>query len=145
MLSKKTFYYICSLFSLTLLNFTIALAQEAAPVEGVNPAELQPPTFASSFAEMAPMFGIVFFIFYFMVVKPQQTKLRQQEELIKNLAKGASVLTSSGIIGRVAGIEKDYILLELAPNVKVRFQSSHIVKSIDPGAEKDSQTAKAIG
>ena len=145
MLSKNTFYYACSIGLSALLNISAAFAQGTEPVPGVTPTELQPPTFASSFAEMAPMFGIVFFIFYFMVVKPQQTKQRQQDELIKNLAKGASVITSSGIIGRVAGIEKDYILLELAPNVKVRFQSSHIVKSIDPGAEKDSQTAKAIG
>ncbi len=151
LLYKRKFYFFvnCMNFKKTFWNFSIiaqalsfpliAVAQQSA--EAPLPPELQPPTFASSFAEMAPMFGIVFFIFYFMVIKPQQTKQMQQEKLIKNLAKGATVITSSGIIGRVAGIEKDYILLELAMNVKVKFQPAHIVKAYEPTAEKSAAEA----
>lgn len=134
----------CAFAALTAslgLNLSVALAQAPAPA-GVP--DLTPPSLFGSLAENAPAFAIIFLIFYYMVVKPQQTKQRQQEELIKNLAKGATVLTSSGIIGRVAGIEKDYILLELATNVKVRFQPSHIVKSLDPqSGEQESQKDKA--
>lgn len=132
---KKAFYGIV----VVVLNCAVLLS--GAFAQQPEAAEMQPPTFASSFAEMAPMFAIVFFIFYFMVIKPQQNKQMQQEQLIKNLAKGATVVTSSGIIGRVAGIEKDYILLELAMNVKVKFQPSHIVKAFEPVAEKSAAEA----
>lgn len=134
------FYKIRPLFCLALVSASEALAQGAAPTPAT---ELAAPTFTSSLAENAPVFAIIFLIFYYMVVKPQQTKQRQQEQLVKDLAKGATVLTSSGIIGRVAGIEKDHILLELAANVKVRFQPSSIVKSLDIKAELDSQKVKA--
>jgi preprotein translocase subunit YajC len=142
MIFKKTFYFNLIQAATTFMLSSVALAQEGQGL--VQPgADLPPPSFASSFAEMMPMFAIVFAIFYFMVVKPQQNKLRQQEELIKNLSKGNTVLTSSGIIGRVAGIEKDHILLELATNVKVRFQPSHIVKSLEPSGEKEVEKGKA--
>jgi preprotein translocase subunit YajC len=121
--------------SIILLLPTILSAQEALPAS--NPAELPPPTFMSSLAEMGPMFMIVFMVFYFMVLKPQQTKLKDQENLIKNLKKGDMVVTSSGIIGRVAGIEKDHILVELATNVKVKFQTSHVTKLYEAEAAKE--------
>lgn len=140
MINKRSFYLIAAAAGSLLLAVADGWAQAAAPV---TPPELAPPSFATSLAENAPAFAIIFLIFYYMVVRPQQTKQKKQEELVKNLAKGATVLTSSGIIGRVAGMEKDYILLELATNVKVRFQPSHIVKSLDPQGEKDAQKDKA--
>ena len=122
--------------SITLLLPTILLAQEALPAS--NPGELPPPTFMSSLAEMGPMFMIVFMVFYFMVLKPQQTKLKEQENLIKNLKKGDMVVTTSGIIGRVAGIEKDHILVELATNTKVKFLTSHVTKLYEAEVSKET-------
>lgn len=98
-----------------------ALAQAAAAA----PAQ---PSFTEVLGRMLPMFIIVFFIFYFLVLKPQQAKLKTHQELIASLKKGDTVVTTGGIFGRVAGTEKDYILLELAPNVRVRVEIAHVAR-----------------
>jgi preprotein translocase subunit YajC len=123
-----------------------AMAFAQAGITNSAPSELPPPSFTSSLLEMMPMFMIVFMIFYLMVLKPQQKKLQDQEKLIKGLKKGDQVVTSSGIIGRVAGTDKDHILLELSPNVRVKFQPTHIAKLLEPEQEKgkESSASKAV-
>jgi preprotein translocase subunit YajC len=54
------------------------------------------------------------------------------------MKRGDSVVTSSGIVGKVSGVEGDHILLEIAPNVKVKILQQHIVRLENP-----SQTSKA--
>lgn len=110
-----------------------ALAQQALP-PGAPPGE---PSFMQLLSAMAPMLLVVFLVFHFMVLRPQSLKLKAQENLLVGLKKGDNVTTSSGIIGRVAGIEKEYILLEVAPNVRIRVERNHISKAVEkPGAEK---------
>lgn len=111
---------------------SLAFAQEATPQIGLG----------DRFMALLPMLCIVFLIFHLMVLGPQQRKLKAHDALVKTLKKGDLVLTSSGIIGRVAGIEKDYILLEVASNVKVKIQHSHISKLIDK-EEKSSEKSAA--
>ena len=104
----------------SMLFVSEAFAQAAAGGPPQSPGE--------ALMRTLPMLGIVFLIFYFLVFRPQQKKLNAQAELLGGLKKGDSVVTSSGIIGRVAGVEKDHILLEIANNVRVKFERSHIVK-----------------
>lgn len=110
----------------SLLGLTVCselFAQEAATPE--------PPGFGQILRKMMPMFAFVFLIFYFMVMKPQQDKLRNQKSLIEGLKRGDQVVTSSGIIARVATIDKDFILLEVSNNVKIKFEPAHILKRLD--------------
>jgi len=93
------------------------------------------PSFSQALAKMLPMFVMVFMIFYLMVLKPQQKKLLDQQKLLESLQKGNTVITTSGIIARVASVEKDYILLEVASNVKVKFDRSHIAKLYEQSEE----------
>jgi len=87
------------------------------------------------------MFIIVGAIFWFLVLKPQQDKLKAQQNLLSALKKGDAVVTSSGIIGRVAAVEKDHILVEIANNVRVKFEPSHIARK--PEKETKETTEKA--
>jgi preprotein translocase subunit YajC len=104
-----------------------------------TPAPGQSPGLAQMLTNMLPMFAMVFLIFYLLVFKPQQKKLRDHQILMEALKKGDTVITSSGIIGRVAGVEKDYILVEIANNTRVKFERSHIVKK----EEKEAATQNA--
>ena len=114
----------------TLLSST-AFAQAVPPAE--QPGIMQ------ILQSMLPMFAMVFMIFYLLVFKPQQKKLKEHQTLMETLKKGDSVVTSSGIIGRVAGVEKDHILVEIATNVRVKFERSHIVKNdTKEAAEKNA-------
>jgi preprotein translocase subunit YajC len=63
-----------------------------------------------------------------MVLRPQQLKEKAQDDLLKGLKKGEGVVTSAGIFGKVAGVEEAAILLEVAPNVRVRVEKTSIVR-----------------
>jgi preprotein translocase subunit YajC len=100
------------------------------------------PGFGEVLFKMLPMFVMVFLIFYFMVIKPQQQKLREQDTLIKSLKKGDTVVTTGGMIAKVSQIEPDAIVLELAQNVKVRFEPAHVTKRFEPNkGGKDSASS----
>ncbi len=70
--------------------------------------------------QIAP-FGLIFVIMYFLVLRPQQKKARDHSDLIKNIRRGDSIVTSGGIIGKVTKVIDDAeIELEIAQNVRVR-------------------------
>jgi len=72
------------------------------------------------------MFGAMFLIFYFMIIRPQQKKAKEREAMLNNLEKGDKIVTTGGIHGTVAGIEEKTILLQISDNVKVKVERSAI-------------------
>ncbi len=68
-------------------------------------------------------------IFYFMLIRPQQKRMRQQMELINSLRPGDEVMTSSGIYGTITEIEEDTVLLEVAEDVEIRVAKSAIART----------------
>lgn len=98
------------------------------------------PSFGELLGRMLPMFIVVFLIFYFLVMRPQAQKLRTQNDMLNALKRGDQVLTTSGMFAKVAGVEKDYILLEVANNVRIKFDKAHIAKRID---NKEAEKAAA--
>lgn len=108
-----------------------AVAQAAAPAA-------EAPTLLGSLIQMLPMLAVCYLIFYFMVIRPQETKNKQHKTLLESLKRGDSIVTSGGFIGKVAGVEKEYVMLEIAPNVKIKVLQSHIARF-----EVDPQKAKA--
>ncbi len=111
---------------ISLLGLCAAWAPEVFAQASAAPGGQAPQ--GQMFFHTMVMLGIVFMVFYFLVFSPQQKKLKAQAALHASLKKGDSVVTSSGIIGRVAAVEKEYILLEIASNVRVKFEHAHIVK-----------------
>ena len=64
-------------------------------------------------------------IFYFLMIRPQQQRAKQHQEMIANVRRGDTVVTSGGIVGRVAKVKDDTeILVEIADNVQVRVVKS---------------------
>jgi preprotein translocase subunit YajC len=123
--------------ALVALSVGDALAQ-AAPAATVPGAAPETPTLFGALVQMLPMLAICYLIFYFMVIRPQESKNKQHRTLLESIKRGDSVVTSSGIVGKVAGVEKDHIQLEIAPNVKVKFLLSAIAR-----LESEAQKSKA--
>ena len=70
--------------------------------------------------ELMP-FVLLFVIFYFLIIRPQRTKAKRHQEMIANLRRGDTVVTSGGLIGKVSKvIDESEIQVELAENVRVR-------------------------
>ena len=115
------------------------LAQDGGQVFSTPPATAeQQPSFMQSLISMLPMLAICYLIFWVMVIRPQESKIKKHKNLLESLKRGDSVVTTGGIIGRVASVDKDGVLVEIAPNVKVKFAQSHIV-----GLEKGESKAEA--
>ena len=68
-------------------------------------------------------------IFYFMLIRPQQKRMRQQMELMNNLRKGDEIMTSAGIYGTITEVEEETILLEVSEDVEIRVAKSAIART----------------
>jgi preprotein translocase subunit YajC len=102
-----------------------------------------PPSFTEMLAKMLPLFAMVFFVFYVLVFRPQQKKLREHQKLVEGLKKGDAVVTSSGIIARIFAVEDDAIVLEVAPNTRMRFEKAHVTKRVAPTSSVDKGAASS--
>ncbi|MFT8718669.1 preprotein translocase subunit YajC [Acetobacter sp.] len=76
---------------------------------------------ASGMLQLLP-YALVFIIFYFLMIRPQQQKQKKHKENLANLRRGDKIVTAGGIVGvvRKAAPEMDEIEVEIAPNVSVR-------------------------
>jgi preprotein translocase subunit YajC len=81
------------------------------------------------------MFGAIFLIFYFMIIRPQQKRAKERNKLLSNLQKGDKVVTSGGLHGVIAGLDEKTALIQVADNVKMKFERSAITTVI---ASKDT-------
>ena len=72
---------------------------------------------------------LIFVVFYFMLIRPQQKKAKQHKDMVQALKRGDRVLTAGGIIGQVTKLVDDNeIEVEIAANVKVRLVRSAITE-----------------
>jgi preprotein translocase subunit YajC len=72
------------------------------------------------------MFGAIFVIFYFMIIRPQQKRSKEREKMLSNIAKGDKVVTSGGMHGTIAGLDEKTVLLEVGDKIKLKFERSAI-------------------
>ncbi len=92
---------------------------------------------------MLMMFGAMFAILYFVMIRPQQKQQRKHAELISSLKKGDEVILSSGIVGRIFSVEDKFLVLELSDKNKmkvlkiaVQALTNPIVPAIQASSEK---------
>jgi preprotein translocase subunit YajC len=93
------------------------MAMAPAPVEGQE----APPFWVT----MMPMV-LIFVIFYFMLIRPQQKRAREHEALVKGVKTGDKVVAAGGILGIVANVKETTIVLKVADNVKIEVQKASI-------------------
>ena len=72
------------------------------------------------------MILIMFAIFYFLLIRPQQKQRKQHNEMLAALKKGDRVITSGGLHGEISGIKDDLITMEIAPKVRVKVSRNSI-------------------
>ena len=83
----------------------------------------RPPHFLES--PLAPLL-LVFAVFYFLLVRPQQKRAKEHKALVDGLKRNDKVVTSSGIFGRILEVAEQSVVLEIAPNVSIRLERSQI-------------------
>ena len=69
---------------------------------------------------------LMFAIFYFLLIRPQQKKAKQHKQLLAAIKKGDRVVTSGGLHGLVTGLTEDVVTVEIAPKVRVKIARGSI-------------------
>lgn len=84
--------------------------------------------------------GLLFFIFYFILIRPQQKRLKAHQTMLKGLQKGSKVMTSGGIIGTIVRFEgNDIVILEIAQGIKIRVARTAVSDVVtDTGASESA-------
>lgn len=102
---------------------------ETAATAGQTPYELSA---EKMMMDNLTVLAMLFFVFYFILIRPQQKRVKKHQEMMKSLAKGNRVVTSGGLIGVISKFEGDDVaVLEIAPNTKIRVVKSSVVEVKD--------------
>ncbi len=72
------------------------------------------------------MFALIIAIFYFMIIRPQQKRTKEREQLLSTIKKGDKIVTAGGLHGKIIAVEEKTVLIELADNIKVKLERSSI-------------------
>lgn len=95
-----------------------------------SPAWAQQATDGPSMVMQLMPFLIMFFIFYFLVMRPQVKKQKTHQDFITKLKRGDRVLTNSGIFGTIEGLTDKYVTLEVAQGVKIRVLKTYVAQPV---------------
>ena len=95
----------------------------------------------STLIQLAPL-ALIFVVFYFFLIRPQQTKAKQQRTMLDAIRRGDRVVTGGGFIGTVAKVvNPEEVLIDIADNVRVRVVRSTIAQVLaktEPAAPKSA-------
>ncbi len=78
-----------------------------------------------SFGAFIPLI-LMFVIFYFLLIRPQQKKQKEHRHMLGNLKKGDRIITSGGLYGRITGITDNVVTVEISEKVRVKVGRSYI-------------------
>lgn len=72
------------------------------------------------------MMGIMFAIMYFIMIRPQQKRIKEHEEFVSKLERGTEVVTDSGIFGTIVGLTETVATIEIAEGTKIKIERRRI-------------------
>ncbi len=99
------------------------------------------------FVSLLPLI-LIFAVFYFLLIRPQQRKMKDHRALIESLKRGDQVLTSGGIFGKITKVDETTVTVEIAKEVQVQVQRSTIADVVNkpkPGAAAPAANANTGG
>ena len=73
---------------------------------------------------------VIFVIFYFLLIRPQQKKQKELKALLNNLAYGDTIMTTGGIHGKITGLADTVVTLEIADKVRIKISRSAVASII---------------
>jgi len=88
-------------------------------------------------------FVLIFVLFYFLILRPQQKQTSEREEMIKNLKRGDNVLTNGGIYGKITNVSDDLLTVEIAKGINISMTRNGVASLASPNSdEKKSKEGK---
>ena len=106
---------------MTILSRFPQLLQVAAPAGGNN-----------QFVSTIVMFGLVFLIFYFLIIRPQSKRQKETKRMLAEIKKGDKIQTIGGIRGTIVSVKEDSIIVKVDSSCDMEFVRSAIATVINP-------------
>jgi preprotein translocase subunit YajC len=94
----------------------------------ITPAYAQSAAGSGDFLIQILPFLLIFVIMYFLIIRPQQRRLKDHKEMVAAVRRGDTVVTGGGLIGKVTKADDDELQVELAPGMKVKVIRSTITE-----------------
>jgi len=86
---------------------------------------------AAGFSSFIPII-LMFVIFYFLLIRPQQKRQKEHRSMVSNLKKGDRIITSGGLYGRITGIDDTTLTVEIADKVRVKVARANVSAMVQP-------------
>ena len=105
----------------------------------ISPAFAQTASNTDSFSGALPMiiqFAALGLVFYFLLIRPQQKRMKDHKAKIDSVKKGDQVVTGGGLVGKVVRVDEVYCDVELAPGMKVKAVKSTLTDVVNPATAK---------
>ncbi len=83
------------------------------------------------------LFGGMFVVMYFLMIRPQQKRAKQHRDLVSSLKVGDEILLSSGFVARIRALDDNYVSAEIAPNVVIKAQRQAINSLLPKGTYRE--------
>jgi preprotein translocase subunit YajC len=99
------------------------------------PAATGSPDMLSSLGSMLPLV-LMFVVLYFVMIRPQMKRQKEQKAMIDALAKGDEVITAGGLLGKVTKVSDGYITVEVATGTEVVIQKAAVTLLLPKGSIK---------
>ena len=96
-----------------------------AQAQGKGGGSAVPGCGGGGMAQMLPLI-LMFGVFYILLIRPQQKKMKEHRAMLNNLKRGDQIITNGGLMGRISGITDKLVTLEVAEKIRVRVLRSHI-------------------
>jgi preprotein translocase subunit YajC len=82
---------------------------------------------------------LMFVLLYFLMIRPQMKRAKDQKHMVEALQKGDEVITAGGVLGRITRISDAYVSLEVAPNTEISIQKTAVQMLLPKGTLKSIQ------
>ena len=82
---------------------------------------------------------LMFVLLYFLMIRPQMKRSKEQKAMIEALQKGDEVVTAGGVVGRITKLGEQYVTIEIAPNTEIVVQRSAVQVPLPKGTLKTLQ------
>lgn len=80
----------------------------------------------------------MFVIFYFILIRPQQKRVKEHRNLVASLKKGDEVVTNGGLLGKLTEVGDHYVTLQIADNVEIKLQRNAVANVMPKGTLKNT-------
>jgi|TARA_B110000196_G_C20789014_1_gene494698 preprotein translocase subunit YajC len=81
---------------------------------------------------------VIFVLFYFLLIRPQQKRAKEHKKMVDELAEGQEVVTAGGVLGKIVSVNNDWLTLEVSDGVSLKVQRGTISVVVPPGTIKNS-------